>query len=122
MNRRKIIPYKPYLKELARKLRNSSTKTEILLWHELKNKKMKGFDFDRQRPIDDYIVDFYCKDLMLAIEVDGESHIGEEEFDKRRQERLENLGVRFLRFNSMDVFYNLDRVVKEIERWIDNNA
>ena len=122
MNRRKIIPYKPYLKELARKLRNNSTKTEILLWHELKNKKMKGFDFDRQRPIDDYIVDFYCKDLMLAIEVDGESHIGEEEFDKRRQERLENLGVRFLRFNSMDVFYNLDRVVKEIERWIDNNA
>lgn len=122
MKRRRIIPYKPYLKKLARKLRNNGTQTEILLWHELKNKKMKGYDFDRQRPIDDYIVDFYCKDLMLAIEIDGESHIGAEEFDKIRQERLESLGVRFLRFNSMDVFYNLDNVVKEIEKWIDANT
>jgi len=122
MKRRQIIPYKPHLKELARKLRNNSTKTEVLLWNEIKKKKMQGYDFDRQRPIDDYIVDFYCKDLKLAIEIDGESHIGEEEFDKVRQERLESLGVRFLRFNSLDVFYNLDKVVKEIEKWVDANA
>ncbi|MEW6193906.1 MAG: endonuclease domain-containing protein [Bacteroidota bacterium] len=122
MNRRKIIQYKSHLKELARNLRNNSTKTEILLWNELKKRKMKGFDFDRQKPIDEYIVDFYCKDLMLAIEIDGESHIGEEKYDKVRQQRLENLGVRFLRFNSLDVFYKLDKVVNEIEKWIDTNA
>lgn len=121
MKRRKIIPYKPHLKELARNLRNNSTKTEILLWNELKKRKMKEFDFDRQKPIDDYIVDFYCKDLMLAIEIDGESHVGEEAYDKVRQQRLEKLGVKFLRFNSIDVFYNLDKVIKEIEKWIDEN-
>ena len=81
--RRKIIPYNPKLKEYARKLRKNSTFTEIMLWNYLKGKQMKGFDFDRQRPIDKYIVDFYCKDLQLAIEVDGESHYGNEKADKR---------------------------------------
>ena len=51
--------------------------SEVLLWNELKQKKMLGYDFDRQRPIDDYIVDFYCKALMLAIEIHGESHNSE---------------------------------------------
>ena len=74
MKKRKIIPYNPKLKAFARNLRNDSTYTEILLWNYLKGKQMRGFDFDRQRPIDNFIVDFYCKDLQLAIEVDGESH------------------------------------------------
>ena len=69
-----IIPYKPYLKKLARQLRLNSTLSEVLLWNELKQKKMHGYDFDRQKPIDDFIVDFYCKRLKLAIEIDGESH------------------------------------------------
>jgi len=120
--KRKIIPYKPHLRELARKLRNESTLTEIMLWYELKGRKLRGYDFDRQKPIDDYIVDFYCKDLQLVIEIDGESHIGEEEYDKARQLRLESLGVRFLRFDSMDVRYNLDKVIKEIEKWFDGNV
>jgi len=120
--KRKIIPYKPRLKKLARKLRNESTLTEIMLWYELKGRKLRGYDFDRQKPIDDYIVDFYCKDLQLAIEIDGESHIGEEEYDKARQIRLESLGVRFLRFDSMEVRYNLDKVIKEIEKWIEENV
>ena len=50
------------------------TLSEVLLWNELKQKKILGFDFDRQRPIDECIVDFYCKELMLAIEIDGASH------------------------------------------------
>lgn len=74
MKRRKIIPYNPKLKEFARKLRNESTFTEIMVWNYLKKKQMRGYDFDRQRPIDNYIVDFYCKNLQLAIEIDGESH------------------------------------------------
>jgi Protein of unknown function (DUF559) len=75
--RREIIGYEQYLKELARKLRQNMTLGEVLLWQRLKRKQMRGYDFDRQRPIDRYIVDFYCKDLKLAIEIDGSSHDGE---------------------------------------------
>jgi very-short-patch-repair endonuclease len=74
MSRRKIIPYNPKLKPLAKQLRHNMTVAEVLLWNRLKGKQMRGYDFDRQRPIDEYIVDFYCKDLMLAIEIDGASH------------------------------------------------
>ena len=120
--RRKIIPYNPKLKEYARKLRKNSTFTEIMLWNYLKGKQMKGFDFDRQRPIDKYIVDFYCKDLQLAIEVDGESHYGNEKADKRRERRLNKLGVTILRFDYMKILYELDEVLKKIERWIEESA
>ena len=59
MERRQIIPYNPKLKEIARQLRNNSTLSEVLLWLELKGKKMRGYDFHRQKPIDNYIVDFF---------------------------------------------------------------
>ncbi len=117
---RKIIPYNPALKEKARELRNNSTRTEILLWTFLKGKQLRGYDFHRQKPIDEYIVDFFCNELMLAVEIDGVSHIGKELYDTKRQNRLEKLGVTFLRFKDEDVFYNCDYVVKEIENWIDN--
>ena len=121
-SRRKIISYNPALKEKARQLRNDSTKTEILLWTFLKGRQLRGYDFHRQKPIDEYIVDFFCSELMLAIEIDGVSHIGKEMYDTERQNRLEKLGVRFLRFKDDDVFYNCDYVVKEIEKWVDNNT
>jgi len=117
---RKIIPYNPALKEKARELRNNSTRTEILLWTFLKGKQLRGYDFHRQKPIDEYIVDFFCNGLLLAVEIDGVSHIGKELYDTKRQNRLEKLGVTFLRFKDEDVFYNCDYVVKEIEKWIDN--
>ena len=120
--RRKIIPYNPKIKEYARKLRKNSTFTEIMLWNYLKGKQMKGFDFDRQRPIDNYIVDFYCKDLQLAIEVDGESHYGNLKADKRRERRLNKLGVNVLRFDDMEIVYELDEVLKKIEQWIEENT
>ena len=72
--RRKIIPYQPYLKEYARKLRTKSTKSEIVLWKCLKGKQMRGYDFHRQKPLLDYIADFFCHELLLVIEVDGASH------------------------------------------------
>ena len=113
----KIIPYNPNLKELARKLRKNMTFGEVLLWNELKGNKMLGFDFDRQRCMDNYIVDFYCKDLMLAIEIDGMSHNGEEAFinDQIRQKRLEAFGVRFLRFSEHDIKYDMLNVIRNIE-------
>jgi very-short-patch-repair endonuclease len=119
--RRKIIPYNPALKEKARELRNNSTKTEILLWMNLKGKQMRGFDFHRQKPIDNYIVDFFCYELMLAIEIDGESHFGKEDYDERRQKKLEGLGVRFLRFDDNEVFYNCEGVLRTIAEWVDEN-
>ncbi|MGI9542140.1 MAG: endonuclease domain-containing protein, partial [Cyclobacteriaceae bacterium] len=73
MARRKIIPYNPKLKAIAKMLRKNMTLSEVLLWNELKQKQMLGHDFDRQRPINIFVVDFYCKDLRLAIEVDGDS-------------------------------------------------
>lgn len=120
--RRTIIPYNPKLKERARELRNRSTTTEIRLWRFLKRKQMCGYDFHRQKPINKYIVDFYCSELMLAIEIDGESHIGKEKYDKIRQSELEKLGINFIRFSDVDVFYNMEKVLDEIELWIKSNA
>jgi len=96
------------------------TFSEVLLWNELKQKKMLEYDFDRQRPIDNYIVDFYCKDLMLAIEIDGISHDFEEVIvnDEIRQKRLEEMGVRFLRFDDREVKKDMANVLRAIEYWI----
>ncbi len=118
--RRKIISYNPILKELAKKLRQNMTFSEVKLWNELKNGKMLGYDFDRQRPIGNYIVDFYCKDLLLALEIDGITHQDEKEIskDKIRQEELEMLEVNFLRFDALLVVNKVEAVVKEIENWI----
>ena len=85
---------------------------------ELKQKKMLGMDFDRQRPMLNYIVDFYCKDLMLAIEVDGDSHDFKFEQDKLRQSELEKEGVTFLRFEDIEVKHNMNNVLRTIESWI----
>ncbi len=89
--KRKIIPYDPKLKQLARELRNKSTLAEVLLWKHLKGKQIQGYDFHRQKPLDQYIVDFFCSELMLAIEIDGDSHDYKEREDQRRQNRLESL-------------------------------
>ena len=113
----KIIPYNPKLKALARKLRKDMTFGEVLLWNELKDDKFWGFDFDRQRCIDNYIVDFYCKDLMLAIEIDGMSHNFEGAFvkDEIRQSRLESLGVTFIRFTETEVKNDMQNVIRALE-------
>jgi very-short-patch-repair endonuclease len=120
--RRKIIPYNHKLKQLARNLRNNSTLAEVLLWRQLKGKQVRGYDFHRQKPIDKYIVDFYCPDLLLAIEIDGSSHDEKIEQDVNRQQKLESLGVRFLRFTDREVKTNLQGVVMAIEDWIDAHA
>jgi very-short-patch-repair endonuclease len=116
----KIIPYNPQLKERARQLRQNMTPGEIALWKHLKGKQMCGYDFDRQRPIDQFIVDFYCKKLMLAIEIDGSSHDSQEaqQRDIERQARLETLGVRFMRFREEEVCKEIEGVLRVIEDWI----
>lgn len=120
--RRRIIHYDPQLKERARELRNNSTLSEIFLWRVLRGKQIRGYDFHGQKPIDKYIVDFYCPDLFLAIEIDGFSHFGKGIYDVQRQRRIESLGVHFLRFTDSDVKTDLCGVVTAIEQWIDEHA
>ena len=117
---RKIIPYKSRLKQYARSLRNNSTPGEITLWKHLRGKQMLGFDFHRQKPIDNYIVDFFCNELSLAIEIDGYLHENEEALKKdlRRQKRLEELGITVLRFKESEVIKNTRNVIEQIEDWV----
>jgi len=86
MKQRKIYHYNPKLKERARQLRNNSTLSAILLWKELKNGKIKGKDFRRQKPILNYIVDFFCPELKLIIEIDGDTQDSEKLTKKIRSD------------------------------------
>jgi len=120
MKRRKIIPYNPKLKELARQLRNNATKAEIILWLKLKGKQMYGYDFHRQKPIDNYIVDFFCNELELAIEVDGYSHELLDVYykDVKKENRLKVLGIKVLRFTDTQVLKDMFNVLNAIEYYI----
>ena len=113
-----IIPYNPKLREFARYLRNNSTLSEVLLWKEIKNKAL-GVEFKRQVPILDYIVDFYCQELKLAIEVDGHIHDFRYVEDKVRQEQIEQWGITFIRFSNEDIKTNMFSVVLSLESKID---
>jgi very-short-patch-repair endonuclease len=114
------IYYNPKLKELAQQLRNNSTKSEIKLWNYLKGKQLKGYDFHRQKPISDYIVDFFCNKLMLVIEIDGYTHSFEETFERDREKvkRLNELGITVLRFSDEDVLNNIEGVLSVIGNFI----
>ncbi|MCZ2249558.1 MAG: DUF559 domain-containing protein, partial [Bacteroidia bacterium] len=118
--RREIIPYNPKLKELARQLRNNSTKSEIILWKELKGKFEGKYDFHRQKPLDNYIADFFCYELKLVIEIDGETHNWEEtqQIDFEKESRLNELGLNVLRFPDSDIFKHLDATLETIRQYI----
>jgi len=113
------IHYNPKLKQLARKLRNNSTLSEILLWEELKNRKMLGYKFLRQKPIGNYIVDFFCNKLKLVIEIDGDSHREDNfKYDMERQKWLESKELAVLRFDDLEVKKDMENVLLAIEGWI----
>jgi very-short-patch-repair endonuclease len=115
----KIIPYNPILKSLARDLRKNSTKSEIILWNKIKKKSL-GVEFHRQVPIDDFIVDFFCHELMLAIEIDGSTHNYNFEKDDIRQKKLEDFGIKVIRFDDRDVRFALNDVLRALELTIEN--
>jgi very-short-patch-repair endonuclease len=117
---RKIIPYNPNLKSLARKLRNDSTLGEVLLWNELKNKQFRGFDFHRQKPLLNYIVDFYCPELELVIEIDGQYHSWEEQSlkDTIREGELKQYKLTIIRFTEFEVRKQMQDVLRSIEQHI----
>jgi very-short-patch-repair endonuclease len=117
---RKIIPYNSKLKLLARKLRNDSTLGEVLLWKKLNGKQMYGYDFHRQKPLLNYIVDFYCYELDLVIEVDGQYHTREEKYqaDLLRDKELEAYNLTIFRFTEQEVRKDIVNVLRAIENHI----
>ena len=117
---RRIIWYHPDLKEQARALRNNCTPAEKILWQRLKGKQLLGYDFHRQKPLLYFIVDFYCHELNLIIELDGNIHSLEnvKYRDTKRQELLEEFGITFLRLKNEEVLSNCEEVVARIEDWI----
>ncbi|SNS43271.1 Very-short-patch-repair endonuclease [Ekhidna lutea] len=121
MNKYSNNNYNKNLKQLARKLRKNPTKAETVMWREvLGEKQMMEYRFLRQRPIGNYIVDFFCKELKLIIEVDGYTHQFEEVAakDQTREKELKEMGYFVLRFEDSEVLSDINNVVRTIENWI----
>lgn len=120
----RYLPYNKDLKSFSRELRNHSTRSEITLWNQLKRKQVKGLQFNRQKPLGPFIVDFYCKRLNLVIEIDGITHESDEAKlnDAKRQSLLEGMGLKFLRFTDEEVLQNIDGVIRKIEMWVEENT
>jgi very-short-patch-repair endonuclease len=114
MTKNQVIPYNPRLKHLARELRKNSTLSEVLMWQNIKG-KCYGHEFHRQVPIDEFIVDFYCHELKLAIEIDGQTHDYNFEKDDTRQQRLESFGIKVVRFSDYDVKRNMNDILRALE-------
>ena len=114
MARNPIIPYRDDLKDRARELRKASTLSEVILWKKVKNKAL-GVQFHRQVPIGTYIVDFYCHELKLAIEIDGSSHDGKFLYDAHRQNKMESLGIVIIRFTNAEILQQLQQVLMMLE-------
>ena len=114
------VTYDSKLKEYARHLRNNSTNAEIKLWMQLKGKQMQGYDFHRQKPIGNYIADFFCNKLRLVIEIDGSTHDFDEvqQKDRNKQDFLNKLGITVLRFTNKEVMTSVFQVVQTIEDYI----
>ena len=116
-----MLEYNSKLKTNARQLRMNLTDSERALWSRLRNKQISGVQFYRQKPIGDYIVDFYAPGAKLVIEVDGEQHLEGSHFqsDRRRDEYLASLGLKVLRFNSREVMKERDGVLEVISRSVE---
>jgi len=97
-------------------LRQNSTISENIIWQKLRNRQIGGFKFKRQYSIGKFIVDFYCDEIKLIIEIDGDVHAYQEEQDKKRQIFLENRGLRIVRYTNYEVRDNLTGVLEDILR------
>ena len=108
------LPYNPVLKKRARGLRRAGNLAEVLFWNAVKHKKLNGLDFDRQRIIGSYIVDFYCHSKQLVIEIDGTSHYTKQDYDCIRDQYLRNLGLSVIRVSDRKVKTELASVLTRI--------
>ncbi|KKR41866.1 hypothetical protein A2356_03750 [Candidatus Nomurabacteria bacterium RIFOXYB1_FULL_39_16] len=121
------IPFIPYDKNLvsrARELRKETTKAEKLFWDEiLKSKKFVNFKFTRQKPLDHFIVDFYCAKLCFAVEIDGEIHDFQKIRDKERDSLLkQKFGLQIIRYTNKEVLTNTEKVIDDLTKKIQRVA
>ncbi|WP_250253449.1 DUF559 domain-containing protein [Chryseobacterium sp. Marseille-Q3244] len=112
------LPYNPYLKVLLKEKRKARILGEVIFWKKVRARTFHHIDFDKQRIIGNYIVDFYVKSLGLIIEIDGSSHEGKEVYDDIRQKYLESLGLLVFRIADFDVRNNLVLTMKDLEDFI----
>ncbi len=118
--KKRLIPYDPKLKELAKELRNNSTLGEVILWKKLRNRQLMGYDFHRQKPLLNYIVDFYSGSLSLVIELDGNSHNRSEVQlkDAQKEKAIKEYDITVLRFTETQVRFQIDDVMRVLEDYV----
>jgi very-short-patch-repair endonuclease len=112
------LPYNIKLKARSRALRKAGVLSEVIFWLQVHKGIFWKIDFDRQRIIGNYIVDFYVKTLGLVIEIDGSSHDNKEEYDQKREDYLVSLGLRVYRISDLRVKHDLNNVMLELESYI----
>lgn len=112
------LPYNPRLRVLLKEKRRAGILGEVLFWNRVRAKTFYNIDFDRQRIIGNYIVDFYVKTLGLVVEIDGSSHDEKKVYDRIRQEYLESLGLLVFRITDFDIRNNIAFVMKDLEYFI----
>ncbi|VEP14003.1 conserved hypothetical protein [Hyella patelloides LEGE 07179] len=104
----------PEIKLRAKQLRNNMTPAEKVLWEALRKKPLNGLKFRRQHPVGRFILDFYCAQYKLVVEIDGEIHLTQQEYDAARTKHLNSYGYKVIRFSNNEVFHNLDSVLERI--------
>jgi len=110
------IPYNKKLVEIARINRKNPTQAEDKIWHEvLKDKQFEKYKFHRQKSLDNFIADFYCPELMLVIEIDGDSHDTQKEYDTLRSEKLNEYGISVIRYSNDEILSNIDSVRQDLK-------
>ena len=114
------LPYNPQLKERAKALRKAGNLSEVLLWQQLKNGLFFGLDFDRQKIIGNYIVDFYCAEKGVVIEIDGCSHDSKTDYDAKRDDFLNSLGLRVIHLLDQDVKKNMADIMVFLEHSLNS--
>lgn len=110
------------IKEIVRKLRKNQTKSENILWQAIRGRKLNNLKFIRQYPITFsyenrerlFILDFYCSELKLGIEVDGSIHENQKDYDNLRENIINTLGIKIIRFSNQDIENNLASVLEKI--------
>ncbi|ERF78008.1 endonuclease domain-containing protein [Gallibacterium anatis] len=114
-------PYSKNLKELSQKLRSNQTDAESKLWQRINRDQLLGFRFNRQKPLLNYIVDFYCAKAKLIIELDGSHHyeVEHQEKDRLRDDELRSLGFTVMRFSNDEIYYEIEAVVEQIYLFLE---
>ncbi len=112
------LPYNPSLKSRAKALRKAGDFSEVVFWMQVRDKTFWNIDFDRQRIIGNYIVDFYVKTLGLVVEIDGEIHNSQEEYDEKREKFLKSLGLKVFRISTSKIMFDIENAMKDLEQFI----